>query len=189
MATSDLTIVSALERSGVFQQSGPDDWGPFPGSSAPVSPVLALVGFVGLSLLVGVVDGSMTARAIHTWYTRLNAPPGTPPNWVVAPVWAALYLMIGIAAWLVWRRIGAARPLRLWGWQLAANALWAPFFFGLRSPALAMVAIVILLILIAMPIRGFRQVQRPAAVLMLPYGAWCLYAAYLNAGFLLLNRS
>jgi benzodiazapine receptor len=97
--------------------------------------------------------------------------------------------MIGIAAWLVWRRIGAARPLRLWGWQLAANALWAPFFFGLRSPALAMVAIVILLILIAMTIRGFRQVQRPAAVLMLPYGAWCLYAAYLNAGFLLLNRS
>ena len=134
--TSDTTIVSVLERSGVFQQSGPEDWGSFPGSSAPVSPVLALVGFIGLCLLVGVVDGSMTARAIHTWYARLHAPPGTPPNWVFAPIWTALYLMIGTAAWLVWRRIGAARPLRLWGWQLAANALWAPFFFGLRSPAL-----------------------------------------------------
>jgi translocator protein len=96
--------------------------------------------------------------------------------------------MTGTAAWLVWRRIGAAHPLRLWGWQLAANALWAPFFFGLHSPALAMVVIVILLFLIAMTIRAFRRVQRVAAALMLPYGAWCLYAAYLNVGFLLLNQ-
>jgi translocator protein len=146
------------------------------------------VGFIGLCLLVGVVDGSMTARAIHTWYTRLHAPPGTPPNWIFAPIWAALYLMTGTAAWLVWRRIGAAHPLRLWGWQLAANALWAPFFFGLHSPALAMVVILILLFLIAMTIRAFRRVQRVAAALMLPYGAWCLYAAYLNVGFLLLNQ-
>jgi translocator protein len=187
VTTSDTTLVSVLERSGVFQQSGPEDWGSFPGSSAPVSPVLALVGFIGLCLLVGVVDGSMTARAIHTWYARLHAPLGTPPNWVFAPIWTALYLTVGTAAWLVWRRIGAARPLRLWGWQLAANALWAPFFFGLRSPALAMVVMAILLFLIAVTIRAFRRVQRAAAALMLPYGAWCLYTAYLNAGFLLLN--
>jgi translocator protein len=96
--------------------------------------------------------------------------------------------MIGTAAWLVWRRIGAARPLRLWGWQLAANALWAPFFFGLHSPALAMGLMIILLALIGMTIRSFRRVQRAAAALMLPYGAWCLYAAYLNAGFLVLNH-
>lgn len=153
----------------------------------PVSPVLALVGFVGLCLLVGVVGGSITAHAVLHWYPTLHAPPGTPPNWVFAPIWTVLYVIIGVAGWLVWRRIGAAPALRLWGWQLAANALWAPAFFGLHSPALAMSVMIILLILIAFTIRIFRRVHRTAAILMLPYGAWCLYAGYLNAGFLLLN--
>jgi benzodiazapine receptor len=124
---------------------------------------------------------------MHTWYLRLHTPPGTPPNWVFAPVWIALYLMIGTAAWLVWRRLGGGRPLRLWGWQLAANALWAPAFFGARSPALAMGVMVVLLFMIVQTMRSFRRVQGAAAGLMLPYALWCVYAAYLNVGFLLLN--
>src|SRR5271168_2847736 len=124
----------------------------------------------------------MTAKAMHAWYPGLHAPPGTPPNWVFAPVWSALYVMIGTAGWRVWRRLGAARPLRLWGWQLLANALWAPAFFGLHSPALALCVMAALLVLIGFTIRAFRRVHRLAAVLMLPYAAWCLYAAYLNAG-------
>jgi benzodiazapine receptor len=155
----------------------------------PVSPALALVGFVGLCLLVATVGGSMTARAIHHWYQTLQAPPGTPPNWVFAPIWTALYVTIGVAAWLVWRRLGAAPPLRLWGWQLAANALWAPAFFGLHSPALAMGVMIVLLFLIALTIRAFRRIHRIATYMMVPYGVWCLYAAYLNAGFLLLNHA
>ncbi len=131
----------------------------------------------------------MTVRAVHKWYLTLHAPPGTPPNWVFAPVWTVLYIMVGTAGWLVWQRLGAARPVRLWGWQLAANALWAPAFFGLHSPKLAMVVIVIMLTSIASTIRTFRRVRRSAAILMLPYAAWCLYAAYLNAGFVLLNHS
>jgi tryptophan-rich sensory protein len=95
--------------------------------------------------------------------------------------------MIGTAGWLVWKRLGAARPLRLWGWQLLVNALWAPAFFGLHSPTLAMGILIVLLLLIALTVRSFRRVDRTAAVLMLPYGGWCLYAAYLTAGFLLLN--
>jgi benzodiazapine receptor len=148
-----------------------------------------LVGFIGLCLLVGTVGGSMTIHAVHHWYQTLRAPPGTPPSWVFAPVWTTLYVMIGIAGWLVWRRLGAAPPLRLWGWQLAANALWAPAFFGLHSPALAMAVMTALLLLVALTILSFRRIQRTAAVLMVPYGAWCIYAAYLNAGFLLLNHT
>ena len=155
----------------------------------PVSPVLALVGFVGLCLLVGAVGGTLTAHAVPRWYAALAAPPGTPPNWVFAPVWAALYIMIGIAAWLVWKRQGASRPLRLWGWQLAANALWAPAFFGAHSPALAMGVMLVMLILISLTIRAFRRIQRVAAALLMPYLAWCLYAAYLNLGFLVLNQT
>jgi benzodiazapine receptor len=155
----------------------------------PVSSAFALVGFVGLCLLVGAVGGSMTARAVTHWYLGLHAPPGTPPTWVFAPVWFVLYVTIGVAGWLVWRRLGAASPLRLWGWQLAANALWAPAFFGLHSPAAAAAVMVVLLLLIGMTIRSFRRVHRIAAMLMVPYGVWCLYAAYLNAGFLVLNHS
>jgi translocator protein len=147
------------------------------------------VGFVGLCLLVGAVDASMTARVVHKWYASLHAPPGTPPNWLFAPVWAVLYVTIGTSAWLVWRRLGTGRALRLWGWQLAANALWAPAFFGLHSPALAIGVMAVLLVLIGLTIRAFRRVHRLAAALMLPYGGWCLYAAYLNIGFLLLNRA
>ena len=155
----------------------------------PVSPVLALVGFVGLCLLVGIVGGTMTAHAVPRWYATLARPPGTPPNWVFAPVWTALYVMIGTSAWLVWRRIGTTRVLRLWGWQLAANAVWAPAFFGLHSPALALGVMVPMLALIVLTIRAFKPIQKTAAVLMVPYLAWCFYAAYLNAGFLVLNRT
>ena len=131
----------------------------------------------------------MTARAVHHWYLTLHTPPGTPPTWVFAPVWTVLYVMIGLAAWLVWKRIGAASPLRLWGWQLAANALWAPSFFGLHSPDLALGVMLMLLLLIALTIRSFWRINRVATALMVPYGAWCLYAAYLNAGFVVLNHT
>jgi benzodiazapine receptor len=155
----------------------------------PVSPVLALVGFVGLCLLVGTVGGSMTAHAVHRWYQTLHSPPGTPPNWLFAPIWTTLYVTIGVAGWLVWKRLGASHPLRLWGWQLAANALWAPAFFGLHSPALAMLVMLAQLFFILMTIRSFRRFHRTATILMAPYAAWTLYAAYLNAGFLILNYS
>ena len=145
------------------------------------------MGFVGLCLLVGAVGGSVTAPAVRGWYLSLHTPPGTPPNWVFAPVWTTLYVMIGVAGWLVWKRTGAARPLRLWGWQLAANALWSPAFFGLHSPALGIVVLAALVIMLGFTIRAFAAVHRAAAALMIPYAGWCLYAAYLNAGFLLLN--
>lgn len=131
----------------------------------------------------------MTVQAVRHWYLTLVQPPGTPPTWLFAQVWAVLYVMLGTAAWLVWMRRGASRPLRLWGWQLAANALWAPAFFGLHSPRLAMAVMVALLVLTGLTIRGFLPTRRLAGYLMLPYLAWCLFAAYLNAGFWLLNHA
>ncbi len=124
----------------------------------------------------------------------LEAPPGNPPNWAFAPVWATLYPLIGVAAWLVWRRIdvGAERKragLRLWGWQLLLNALWPAAFFGLRNPGLAMALILALIAAVALTIKAFLRLRPLAALLLLPYAAWLCYAAYLNAGFWWLNRS
>lgn len=148
-----------------------------------------LVGFVGLCLLAGAVGGSITAAEIPGWYATLVAPPGRPPNWVFAPVWTTLYVMMGISAWLVWREPGSRQvpALRLWGWQLLCNALWAPAFFGLHSPVLALGVIAVLLVLIGLTIRAFARMHRLAAGLLVPYAAWSCYAAYLNVGFVWLN--
>ncbi|MBV8522436.1 MAG: tryptophan-rich sensory protein [Acetobacteraceae bacterium] len=150
---------------------------------------MALVGFVGLCLLVALAGGAIARTSVKTWYATLAAPPGTPPAWIFAPVWAVLYLLIGVAGWLVWRRSGAARPVRLWGWQLLFNALWTPAFFGLHSPSLALIDILLLLAVAALTLRDFAEVRPVAAWMFTPYFGWTCYAAYLNAGFWWLNPS
>ncbi len=164
-----------------------------PSRRAARGSLLALIGFVGLSLLVWAANGAITAGSMPAWYRSLTAPPGTPPTWLFAPVWTTLYPVMGVAAWLVWRRIdvGAERKrtaLRSWGWQLLANSLWSPAFFGLHNLALSLVAIVLLLASILLTIRRFVPLQPAAAALMSPYAVWVGYAAYLNAGFWWLNR-
>jgi translocator protein len=148
---------------------------------------LALAGFIGLCLLVGVSDAAVTQLSVRTWYVTLHRPPGTPPYWMFGPVWAGLYAGMAVAAWLVWQRVGASRPLRLWGWQLIVNALWTPAFFGLRQPALALAVIALMVLLVAATTRVFWRVRRTAGALMLPYLAWACYATYLTAGFWWLN--
>ena len=156
--------------------------------------LLALLGFVGLCLLVALSDSAVTRTSVHGWYRSLVHPPGTPPDWVFPVVWSALYLCMAVAAWLVWRLAGIARSrhygaLRLWGWQLLFNALWTPAFFGLHAPGLALGVILVLLALVALTVRAFARVDRPAAALMLPYLAWVGYAAWLTAGTWWLNRA
>jgi translocator protein len=169
-----------LRRRRVFHGNSPH-------RHPPLTPYLALVGFIGLCLLVGAAGGALTAAAIRTWYLTLTPPPLTPPNWLFAPVWTTLYVMIGGAGWLVWRRHGAGPAIRLWGWQLAANAVWTPAFFGLHSPGLGLAVILVLLGLIGATIRRFWRDHRLAAALMMPYCAWTVFATYLNAGFWWLN--
>ena len=181
---TDSAPVSAKED-GAFSNSD------FPHRRTSPGAALALIGFVGLCLLVGAVDGIVTRGSVGTWYVSLVHPPLTPPNAVFGPVWTALYVMIGVAGWLVWRA-GATRParpaLRLWGWQLLLNALWTPAFFGLHNPALGLVVLLPLLLLIALTIRAFARLRPVAAWLMAPYLAWSCFATWLNFGVWWLNR-
>lgn len=154
--------------------------------------LLALIGFVGLCLLVGAAGSTLTADSVRGWYLTLNRPPGVPPNWAFPVVWTTLYVMMGTAAWLVWRAAAATAEQRrgallLWGWQLLANALWTPAFFGLQSPRLGLAVLAALLPLIALTLQAFLRIDRRAGLLMLPYLLWSLYATYLNLGFWWLN--
>jgi translocator protein len=156
-----------------------------PGRTAALA---ALAGFVGAGLLVGAVGGAITAPAIATWYATLRPAPGTPPNWVFAPVWSTLYVLSGLAAWLVWRQPATRTALTPWYVQLALNFLWTPAFFGLHNPAAGLAVIVPLLAVLAWCLRAFAPVPL-AAWLMAPCFAWVGYATWLNAACFYLNPS
>ena len=124
------------------------------------------------------------------WYIELNKPSWHPPSWVFGPVWTVLYTLMAIAAWMVWKKGGFAeqsKPLTLFLVQLALNALWSPLFFGLYSPALAFVDIVLLWCTLAFTIYAFWQVRPLAGALLLPYIAWVSFAAVLNGTLWQLN--
>jgi len=117
------------------------------------------------------------------WYATLQKPSWNPPGWIFGPVWSALYTMMAVAAWLVWKRGGFAaqrRPLTIFLAQLTLNAAWTPLFFGLHWPGVASVEIVLLGLAIAATIAAFRPVSRFAAWLLAPYLAWVSFAAVLN---------
>lgn len=137
----------------------------------------------------GAVGSLFTAQAIPGWYATLARPELAPPNWVFAPVWTTLFLLMGIAAFLVWRRDtkGARTALALYGIQLALNVLWSMLFFGLRSPALALAEIGVLLLAILATAAAFYRISRTAALLLVPYVLWVCFAAFLNYRFWALN--
>jgi|AntRauTorcE11898_2_1112593.scaffolds.fasta_scaffold00099_17 tryptophan-rich sensory protein len=140
--------------------------------------------------LAGIVPAILTANEVAEWYPTLASPPLTPPSWVFGPVWTVLFAALGVAAYLVYREREhemRAFALGFFGVQLALNTSWSLVFFGMQAPAAALVVIVLLLVAIAATIVAFDQVDRRAALLMVPYLAWVAFATYLNAGFWYLN--
>lgn len=137
-----------------------------------------------LCVAVGALSGIATQSSVDSWYVQLNKPSFNPPNAVFAPVWTVLYVMMGVAAGLVWNRglhhLWVKTALYHFGFQLLLNALWSIVFFGLQNPGAALVVIAGLLTLILLTIRWFRVVYVPAAWLMVPYLLWVLFATALN---------
>lgn len=142
-------------------------------------------GLIGWLLLCFVAAGIGAWASVHAaqFYGHLNQPAWAPPSWLFGPVWSALYALMGIAAWLVWRvgGFGAARKaLMLFVLQLAINALWSWLFFGWHRGALAFADIVLLWLLIVATVAAFWRLRPLAGVLLLPYLAWVSFAGVLN---------
>ena len=149
--------------------------------------VLALLGWLALSFAAGFVGSRFTPSQ---WYQQLVKPSWTPPGAVFGPVWSVLYIMMGIAAWMVWRNGEFNRvvtPLTLFIVQLVLNALWSYFFFGTHRPALAYLDIVVLWVIIVLTMVTFWRVSPVAGGLLIPYLAWVTFASFLNLAIWRLN--
>jgi tryptophan-rich sensory protein len=154
--------------------------------------ILALVGFLVLCLAVGLSGSGVCFMALRAWYPALHAPPGRPPIWVFLAVWPFLYVMLGLAAWAIWRvpdvAMNSHRALNAWGCQLGVKALWTPIFFGLHWLLPSFGVGVLLLGVVGWTIWRFAKLNMTAALLMAPYFCWLGFEVYLNAGFWWLNR-
>lgn len=147
---------------------------------------------IGICQLAGLIGGLWTRESVGTWYATIEKPAFTPPGWVFGPVWISLYIMMGIALYLVWRSSSVHSPKTLafvaFGAQLVLNTLWSYFFFYLKNPLAGLVEIVILWIAILLTIVLFYQIRKGAAFLMVPYLLWVSFAAVLNASIWYLNK-
>lgn len=144
-----------------------------------------------VSLSAGFIGSAFTAPAIPVWYESLVKPALNPPAWVFGPVWTALFVLMGIAAYLVWRK-GLSRSdvkvaLAIFLGQLVLNTLWSIIFFGLQNPGAALLEIFILWLAILATMIVFYKVSRRATWLLLPYILWVSFASYLNYAIWMLN--
>ncbi len=146
---------------------------------------------VTLSELAGVVGAVFTTAAISSWYVFLNKPFFSPPNWLFGPVWTTLYFLMGVSWFLVWIQGWKKRKVQVASYyffvQLLLNTLWSLSFFGLRSPLLGLVNIIVLWIFIVLTMKKFRPLSKLAFYLLIPYIAWVSFASLLNAAIVVLN--
>jgi len=148
-----------------------------------------------ISILVcqgaGLIGSVFTRRAIPDWYAVIHKPAFNPPNWVFAPVWAGLFTLMGIAAFLVWRKgvqaPGVKSALYVFLLQLTLNSLWSIVFFGCHSIRGGLAVVACLFLAILWMIKVFLPISKPAAWLLIPYVAWVGFAFILNAALLILN--
>lgn len=146
-----------------------------------VTLVLFLIVVLGGGIFIGI------SNPPGAWYAALNKPAFNPPNWVFAPAWTVLYILIAIAGWRTWLRNRAGVAMKAWFAQLVLNFAWSPLFFGAHQMKLALVVLTALLLAIAVFITQTVRSDRTAAWLFVPYIAWVMFATLLNASLVALN--
>ena len=144
-------------------------------------------------LAVGYSASTVTRPSVETWYPTLIKPIFNPPNWIFMPMWTLLYILMAVAAGLVWDKIkeqneAVKKALLFFIIQLTLNAIWSYLFFGLKNPLLALVEIALLWLMIYETYLKFIKINKIAGYLLIPYLAWVAFAGILNASIWWLNR-
>jgi tryptophan-rich sensory protein len=149
---------------------------------------MKIIAMIIIALLAGFAGSYFTMPAIATWYATLNKPFFTPPSWLFAPVWTTLYILMGAASGIVWKKTSLTSKPMQWYWlQLALNVVWSLLFFGFQSPGLGLMGVALLWAAIFMTMNAFKQVDKNAYRLMIPYICWVTVASLLNFGVMVLN--
>ncbi len=144
--------------------------------------------FIPLSL--GGIAGYVTSQNIPTWYAGLNKPFFNPPNWLFAPVWTTMYILLGISLYLVWTHSEGTirkKAFQLWGLQMLLNFTWSFLFFYFHNPLLAFINIAAMWVAIFLMIRHFTRIYKPAGWMNIPYLLWVSFASLLNISIWWLN--
>ena len=152
---------------------------------------VALIINIAITLGVGALGGWATAKSVQTWYPTLNKPSFNPPNWLFAPVWTSLYVLIGIAAYLVWIRrdkiVHFPRTVAIYFIQLILNLAWSFIFFYLHEVGFALAEIILLLIVIVVNASMFYKINKWAGLIFIPYFLWVSFASFLTYNPFILN--
>jgi len=145
---------------------------------------------VALTQIAGGIGAIATTSKITTWYQGVVKPSFNPPNWIFGPVWTILFLLMGIAFYLVWnsKNKGKTRAMKIFGAQLGLNVLWSFLFFGWEKPGIALIEIVALWVAIYLTIKAFLKVSKTAGRLLIPYLLWVSFASILNGAIYWLNK-
>jgi benzodiazapine receptor len=141
-------------------------------------------------ITVSCIGGAVTRMSVHDWYQELNKPLFTPPDWLFAPVWIALYFSIGVSGWRVWWRekhYNRRGAMTVFGVQLALNLAWSLIFFGAKSIGWAAIELMVLWTAIVINLRLFWKIDRLADSLLIPYLFWTSFALALNISIYMLN--
>ena len=152
---------------------------------------IKLVISIAIPLFIGFIGSFFTSSSVDTWYKTLKKPDFNPPNWVFSPVWTLLFILIGLSFYIIWKNNFGGKKvllLNIFFTQLFANLIWSLFFFGLRSPFLALIDIIVLWLAILVNIIVFYRVSKPAGILLVPYILWVSFAALLNFYLYILNK-
>ncbi len=156
-----------------------------------IGEILILFSSIIICQLAGIIGSIFTTPAIPNWYANINKPSFRPPNWVFAPVWTTLYLLMGIALFLVLRKGLNEKDIKIavavFVFQLVLNSLWSFLFFGLQSPFAASIEIIFLWAAILISIILFFRISRVAGALLIPYLLWVSFASVLNFAIWRLN--
>lgn len=156
-----------------------------------MKPIFKLIISIAIPVAVGIISSIFTADSVSGWYTYLHKPSFNPPNWVFAPVWTILYIMMGVSFFFIWRS-HAKLEKRYTGYtyywlQLILNFLWSFLFFHQKNIGLALLDIFLLFIMVSGTIMSFRKVSKTAAWLLAPYLLWVVFAMALNFSIWRLN--
>lgn len=150
---------------------------------------LNLLFFLALPYFIGAIGAFFTYKAINSWYIYLKKPSFAPPNFVFAPVWLVLYFLMGLASYLVWQKKNhkSESLLKIYFLHLFLNLLWSILFFGLKSPLLGFIEIILLWVFVLFLTPNFYRVNKASGLIFYLYLLWVSFAGILNFSILVLN--